>query len=173
MKRISKITRKYVLWPLKLTSQEDSTGKRVKSLTKVIPIFVVILLCYNIWGSRRGERSILKDYQESNHHNFTVKYEKFDVQKTKQHTVTKQKVTLVLMSYSTKRLQNIERVLQEYQKMTEVIDAIVFVWNNVEELPPLVVLKDLWDNLETLPSPPPRYVQGTERKHNGCFISAN
>ena len=43
-----------------------------------------------------------------------------------------QKATIVLMSYSTKRFDNIAMLLWGYQQMTGVINSIIFVWNNLD-----------------------------------------
>jgi len=48
------------------------------------------------------------------------------------------KTTLVLMGYSTNRLDNYDIILPAYSDMDDVIDKIIFLWNNQEEEPPNV-----------------------------------
>jgi hypothetical protein len=44
--------------------------------------------------------------------------------------------TIVFMGYSTKRFNNIEKILTAYGKMTDIIDQIIFIWNNLNIDPP-------------------------------------
>jgi len=52
--------------------------------------------------------------------------------------VTKhEKATIIVQGYSPYRIQNYKRIFQEYSKMMpEVVDRIIFVWNNVNVEPP-------------------------------------
>jgi len=56
--------------------------------------------------------------------------------KTATKAVEETKTTIVMLSYSTKRFENLETILPNYVNMSSVLDKIVFVWNNPKENPP-------------------------------------
>ena len=46
------------------------------------------------------------------------------------------KTTLVLMGYSSKRIPNYEKIFSTYKDMDNVLEKIIFIWNNPSEAPP-------------------------------------
>ena len=53
------------------------------------------------------------------------------------------KTTLVIMGYSPKRIPNYELQFKTYGSMTNVIDKIIFIWNNQDVDPPHVPITDV------------------------------
>ena len=53
------------------------------------------------------------------------------------------KTTLVLMGFSPKRIPNYEILFKAYGSMTDVLDKIIFIWNNQDVDPPHVPTTDV------------------------------
>lgn len=48
------------------------------------------------------------------------------------------KVTVVIMGYKTSRIANYRTLFKQYTAMTDTVDQVVFIWNNVDKDPPQV-----------------------------------
>ena len=57
------------------------------------------------------------------------------------------KTTIILMGYNTKRIPNYKTVFKTYGSMTDVIDKIIFIWNNQNDLPPKIPNTDVYVQL--------------------------
>lgn len=48
------------------------------------------------------------------------------------------KVTVIIMGYKTSRIANYRTLFERYAAMTDTVDQVVFIWNNVDKDPPQV-----------------------------------
>ena len=57
------------------------------------------------------------------------------------------KTTIILMGYNTERIPNYKTLFETYGSMTDVIDKIIFIWNNQKDLPPNIPTTDVYVQL--------------------------